>query len=119
MLDYRIGTLIEYILENLEKHLSISKMAESANISTEHFHKLFKKETEMTPTQFVKHHRLEKAKTLLETTNLRVKEIIRKIGINDQSHFVRDFKEKYGSRPNEYRQKHWEQSRQKRSLIFH
>lgn len=110
-MDYRIGKLVEQILENLRQPVSISDLAQSANVSIDHFHKLFKKETTFTPNQFIRHHRLERAKQLLETTNLRVKEIIHKVGIPDISHFVRDFKSKYGHKPNEYRQKHWEKSR--------
>ena len=109
-MDYRIGTLVEQILENLKLPTSIVEMAEAANVSVDHFHKLFKKETKFTPNQFIRHHRLEKAKELLESSNLRVKEITSRVGIQDISHFVRDFKSKYGLKPNEYRQKHWEKS---------
>ena len=109
-MDYRIGSLLEEILEDIGKPISISKMSESANVSIDHFYKFFKKETGSTPNQFVRQHRLEMAKGLLETTNLRVKEIAAQVGIQDISHFVRDFKSKYGHKPNEYRQLHWENS---------
>jgi hypothetical protein len=39
---------------------------------------------------------LRKAKELLETTFLSVKEVIAAVGISDLSHFVRDYKERYG-----------------------
>ena len=110
MIDYRIGNLVEQILENLKQPVSISDMAESANVSIDYFYKLFKQETGFTPNQFIRTRRLERAKELLETTNLRVKEISSQVGIQDQSHFVRDFKTKYGNKPTEYRQKHWEKS---------
>lgn len=110
MIDYGIGSLVEQILENLKQPVSVCDMAESANVSIDHFYKLFKKETGFSPNQFIRTRRLERAKELLETTNLRVKEIVAQVGIQDISHFVRDFKTKYGQKPTGYRQQHWEKS---------
>jgi transcriptional regulator GlxA family with amidase domain len=107
-MDYRIENVVENILQNLKSPMTICEMAKLFNLSDDHFIKLFKNEKEMTPNEFIKHHRLEKAKELLEATNLRIKEIVCQVGINDQSHFVRDFKEKYGLTPTQHRQKYWE-----------
>jgi transcriptional regulator GlxA family with amidase domain len=107
-MEYRIFTLKAQILQDLQLNWTVEKMTEMTNLSKEHFHKLFKKEVGASPIQFLRHLRLEKAKELLETTNLRVKEIIREVGIRDQTHFVRDFKAKYGFPPNEYRQRFWD-----------
>lgn len=113
-MEYRVFRLKEQILENLKFDWTIKKMAELSNLSKEHFHKLFKKETGQSPIQFVKSSRLEKAKELLEITNLRVKEIITQVGIREQTHFVRDFKKAYGLKPNEYRQKYWDDVQEKK-----
>lgn len=107
-MEYRVFRLKEQILVNLKSDWTVDKMAEETNVSKEHFHKLFKKETGKSPIYFIRCLRLEKAKELLETTNLRVKEIICEVGIRDQTHFVRDFKKAYGFKPNEYRQKYWD-----------
>ncbi len=100
----RIGSLVNHILENLISPMSASQMAKSANVSIYHFYKLFRRETGFTLNQFIRHHRLEKAKELLESTNLQVKEIMHLVGIEDLSHFVRDFKTKYGLTPKNFRQ---------------
>jgi AraC-like DNA-binding protein len=47
--------------------------------------------------------RMERAKDLLESSFLSVKEIAYRVGLNDESHFVRDFKSTYGSSPALYR----------------
>jgi transcriptional regulator GlxA family with amidase domain len=113
-MDYRIESVVAHILQNLKSPMTICKMAEMSNLSKDHFTKLFKNETEMSPIQFIRHQRLEKAKEFLETTNLRVKEIICQFGISDQSHFVRDFKEKYRLKPNQYRQKYWDDKKKQK-----
>src|SRR5689334_12215924 len=101
-MEYRVFKLKALISENLKFNWTLERMAELSNLSNEHFHTLFKKETGHPPIQFLRSMRLEKARELLETTNLRVKEITCRIGISDQTHFVRDFKVKYGFPPNEY-----------------
>jgi len=47
--------------------------------------------------------RMQQAGILLTTTFLSVKEIARRVGLTDESHFVRDFKRIYGVTPSEYR----------------
>ncbi len=56
-----------------------------------------------TLVKYIKEIRLQKACELLETTNLNVQEIRVIIGTTDGTHFFRDFKEKFGSTPSEYR----------------
>jgi predicted transposase len=46
---------------------------------------------------------MQQAAILLTTTFLSVKEIVRRVGLTDESHFVRDFKRLYGMTPSEYR----------------
>ena len=46
---------------------------------------------------------MQRAKELLETTFLSVKEIRNNIGVNDHSHFIREFKKSYGMTPAQYR----------------
>jgi two-component system response regulator YesN len=48
---------------------------------------------------------MQKAAELLGTSSLSVKEIAVSVGINDPSHFVRDFKKSHGLTPSQYRQK--------------
>jgi hypothetical protein len=47
--------------------------------------------------------RMERAKDLLESSFLSVKEIGFRVGLTDESHFVRDFKATYGLSPSCYR----------------
>jgi hypothetical protein len=46
---------------------------------------------------------MQRAKDLLESSFLSVKEIAFQVGLNDESHFVRDFKSTYGFSPAHYR----------------
>ena len=53
--------------------------------------------------QYLKALRMQTACELLETTDLSIKQIMLGVGIRDESHFVRDFKRKYGMTPTQYR----------------
>ena len=57
----------------------------------------------MSVVQFVKIVRLKKAKELIETTPLSIKQIMAEVGIKDKSNFCRDFKKTYGVSPVKYR----------------
>jgi AraC-like DNA-binding protein len=103
--DKRISTVKETISSNFQKCWTIDELAETINLSKSRFKELFKQKTQLSPIQFVRHLRFEKAKELLKTTHLTVKETGFAVGINDQSGFVRDFKKKYGLTPTEYRNK--------------
>lgn len=106
-MDKRIAFLKKQILSNLQHQFTIEKMARSVNLSEPHLLWLFKREVEMSPIQYLKHLRLEKARELLEDSFKNIKEIGSAVGMREQSHFVRDFKAKYGASPSEYRKQHW------------
>ena len=60
----------------------------------------------MTPASYLKKLRIETARKLLETTFLTNQQIIFKVGMYDESHFVKDFKKAYGLLPSQYRKRH-------------
>lgn len=102
----KISFLRNAILSKPREDWTINKLAEIADVSPSYFQKLFKEETGITPIQFIKQIRLEKAQELLETTFLRVQQIGFEVGITDQSYFNREFKKKYGLSPNQYREQY-------------
>ena len=73
------------------------------NLSRSHFYTLFKTDMNVSPARYLKALRMEAARELLQTGSLSVKEIGALVGLNDQSHFVRDFKTRYGFTPTEFR----------------
>lgn len=88
---------------NLHRRLSVSRLAASVNLSYSRLEHLFKAETGVTPINYLKRLRIEKARELLETTFLTNQQIIVRVGICDESHFVRDFKKAYDLSPSQYR----------------
>ncbi len=68
--------------------------------------RLFKQYQNITPWEHIMRLKLNKAATLLLTSDLPVKTIARSIGFEDQYHFSRNFKKFYGYSPQKYRKIH-------------
>jgi transcriptional regulator GlxA family with amidase domain len=99
----RVKRVIELMQGDPSRTFSLGEMAESVNLSPPYFCYLFKSITGVPPARYLKSLRMQQATTLLTTTFLSVKEIVRCVGCTDESHFVRDFKRIYGVTPSEYR----------------
>lgn len=104
-MDLRVQQALRLISEDVRRPLLLEEIARAVNLSAPRLRYLFKAETGVTPAQHLKSLRMQKAKELLEGTFLNVKQIMIQVGINDESHFVRDFRERYGLPPAEYRRR--------------
>lgn len=102
-MDQRVQKVQQTMRDNLHKDLSLTRLAQSVNLSVWRLCHVFRSDVGMSPIQYLRLLRMEKAKHLLETSFLSVKEITYNVGLNDESHFVRDFKAVYGFPPTRYR----------------
>ena len=89
--------------EDVRGELSLGEFAQSVNLSVWRLCHIFKSDVGMPPIRYLRLLRMERAKDLLESSFLSVKEIAFQVGLNDESHFVRDFKKVYGLPPANYR----------------
>ena len=89
--------------EDVRGELSLAEFAQSVNLSVWRLCHIFKSDVGMPPIRYLRLLRMERAKGLLESSFLSVKEIAYQVGLNDESHFVRDFKAAYGFSPALYR----------------
>ncbi len=102
-MDVRVETVIKLLEEKFGEQLSEGDLAKAVNLSTWRLGHLFKSNTGMSPMQYLQAFRMEKAKQLLETTFLNVKQIMNHVGFNDASGFNKKFKKRYGLSPTAYR----------------
>lgn len=94
----------EYILIHYdESDISINKVCNYLHISTGYFSSIFKKEVKMTFVNFLMHHRMEAAKALLRSSDMKAFEIAEKVGFADPNYFSFCFRKKFGISPKEYR----------------
>ena len=94
---------IEHIQSRYCENLSIADLAAEARLSPYHFIRSFKRSVGAPPHQYLTRVRLERARVLLETTNLAITEVAFEIGYHSPGHFARLFRRSYGMTPTAYR----------------
>jgi len=90
---------------NLEHQLTLDGFSLLAKLSKSRMRDLFMAETSTSPGRDLKALRMKKARELLESTSLSVREIRVEVGMQDHSHFARGFKKMCGLTPSQYRAK--------------
>jgi len=68
-----------------------------------HFSRAFKQSMGMTPTNYIAERRIERAKKLMQETNLPISEIALRSGFSSQSHFTTSFRRLAGVTPRCFR----------------
>ncbi|MFX3635887.1 MAG: response regulator [Candidatus Pristimantibacillus sp.] len=86
-----------------DPEISIQRLCSYLHISTGYFSGVFKKEVKMTFVQYLMHIRMEAAKELLRSTELKAFEIAERVGFADPNYFSFCFKKQVGISPRDYR----------------
>jgi AraC family transcriptional regulator len=92
----------EYINEHLQNEVKLIQLAAIAQMSPYHFLRLFKQSMAVTPHQYILQCRIEKAKCLLQHSQLSIAEIAVRVGFCDQSHLTQCFKRIVGVTPKQF-----------------
>jgi AraC family transcriptional regulator of arabinose operon len=103
--DPRIAWAVTEMERRMAEEVSLDELARTVNLSRSRFAHLFRQQTGRAPGKHLRQLRLERARMLLETTFLSVKEVMAAVGLNDPSHFSRDFQAAYGASPREWRKR--------------
>ena len=91
------------IRESLESPLTIQQVATELGVSYSNFRKLFKEHTGLSPATYQQELRLLRAKELLSTTELSIKEIAYRLNFESPDYFSSKFKSKMGFKPSDLR----------------
>lgn len=105
-MEQRIQIVIALMTDSLCQDIPLEEVAQRLNLSTSRLRHLFKAETGMTPAQYCRALKMQRAKELIETTFLNMKEIMSHVGIKSKNSFIRDFKKINGLTPTRYRAQH-------------
>jgi YesN/AraC family two-component response regulator len=101
-----IKKVTRIIEENMDEELDGEFLEKALNMSRIQLYRKIKTLSDMTPTELIRHIRLQKAAALLKTTDLTVSEIFYRTGFNNKTYFFREFKKIFNTSPNDYRQMH-------------
>jgi AraC-like DNA-binding protein len=94
----------DYMRHNYSNpRLTLSDIAQAAHLSPDHFGRVFRRETGVTPLRRLRVIRIEHACRLMHQAGLRIREIGRHVGFEDPLHFSRIFRAEIGRSPRAYR----------------
>lgn len=105
-MDHRVRAVIAFMNTNLHRQVTALEIAQSVRLSPAHLRELFKDETGTSITHYRRELRLVRARHLLETTFLSIKEVAVCVGLTSVGHFATDFKKAYGTTPSKYAERH-------------
>ncbi|AWK51899.1 DNA-binding response regulator [Clostridium beijerinckii] len=97
--------IIEYILQNYSKKISIEEFAEKYNISTSYLSRQFKLQTSHTFHDFLNKYRIQKSIEILDTGEYKVYEVSYMVGFSEYKHFSSVFKKYMKYSPSEFLKK--------------
>jgi AraC-like DNA-binding protein len=103
LVDRRLRRAVELMHAHLGRELPLEELASAAYLSPFHFARLFKKATGASPHAYLAALRIERAKSLLATTDLSITEIATRVGYSSSSHFTKAFRQSTGLTPRAFR----------------
>ncbi|MCI1476959.1 MAG: response regulator [Clostridium beijerinckii] len=95
----------QYIAIHYGKDLNLDILASHVYLTPRYLSYVFIQETGCGINKYIKAIRMQKAKELLENTNMKIASICEKVGYNNVSYFCQSFREFYGKSPEKYRKK--------------
>lgn len=96
---------IKYMEENYDKKLSLNDISEYMAMSKNYFCYIFKKETGKNLWTYLTEIRMDKAKKLIDNTNLKTYEIAYQLGYENPNYFSKIFKKTFNMTPSEYKKR--------------
>lgn len=94
----------EYMNEHWLEEFDIDKIAKASNLSTYHFSRIFKQQTNDTPFDYYKQVKIKKLKEKLCDPNLTIANAFAACGVDYNSNYAKMFKEITGRTPSKYRE---------------
>jgi AraC-like DNA-binding protein len=100
---WQANRALKYIKGNLGSKMAIREIADFLALSTSHFSRAFKQSLGSSPSAYVAARKIERAKLMMTSTQVRMIDIALACGFTDQPHFNRSFRRAVGLSPGLWR----------------
>ena len=101
--DWQIASLISHIDSSIDSAIHTRQLASVARLSSFHFCRVFHDTFGAPPHRYIMQKRVQRAQTLMLTTNSSLVQIAADCGLADQSHFNKLFRRFVGETPGAWR----------------
>ncbi|MCB8882680.1 helix-turn-helix transcriptional regulator [Acidisoma cellulosilytica] len=105
LLPWQMRKVRDFVEDNLHAALPVDSMADAVRLSRGHFSRAFTASFGCPPHAYLQQRRLERAKTLIRTTEESLAIIATACGFSDQSHLSRLFRRCLGETPSDWRRR--------------
>ncbi|MFB9279034.1 helix-turn-helix domain-containing protein [Cohnella cellulosilytica] len=99
----RLDLIERYIEEHLAEPVSLEQVARHVHLHPNYLVRYFNKQFGVSPLKYLNRRRMQKARELLSSTSLSVKEVAERVGYADTNHFAKAFRRENSCSPTEYR----------------
>ncbi|TLS53856.1 helix-turn-helix domain-containing protein [Paenibacillus antri] len=96
--------VVEMIHRDFDTDLTLESCSHALNYHPSYISKVLRQELGISFSDYLLRHRIQKAKEMLEETDLKVSEIAEKLGYNNSQNFIRSFRKLAGTTPGAYRE---------------
>lgn len=103
---FQARRLVEHIDAHLAERITLDQLARMAGLSTGHFSRAFKQTFGIPTHAYLIRQRVERAQSVMLSTQLPLSEVALACGLSDQAHFTRMFRRIVGETPNLWRRAH-------------
>jgi len=98
-----VAQVQQHVLAHLTGDLSIAELARAVNMSARNFSRVFVRETQVTPAEFVERARVDAARVMLESAGTPLKTVAYACGFRDAHHMRSVFQRRLGVTPQQFR----------------
>lgn len=103
--ETRIKEMLKFIHLHFGEEISTSQIAGSASVSNSECLRCFNNVIGITPIQYLKQYRIQKAAEMLHSTDMKIADIAQKCGFQEMSYFSKTFRQIKGIPPSQFRMK--------------
>lgn len=101
--DFRILRIIEEMERHPERHMAYDQLCGMCGLEKSYFYKLFKRETGMTPKNYLLKIKMKKAGSMLLESNQSITSVAEELGYDSIHYFTKQFKAFHGVTPSAFR----------------
>ena len=101
-----INACKEYIYSHIKERITIEDLADEFGVSASYLSRLFKQETGVSVSGYIREQKIEVAKNLLRFSDYSMIDIANRLSFSSQSHFIQQFRKSYGMTPLKYRNRY-------------
>lgn len=101
---------IDYIHNNIYEKVTTEMVAQFCGLHPSYLSRLFKEEVRMGVSEYIRHEKIDTAKSILKHTDETYAQIAQNLAFSSQSHFGKVFRELTGMTPKEYRDQNYHRS---------